>query len=87
MKIIEKKTWPELFEQVRLRNKEFDLRLADFECELGDIMILKEWDPKTGKFTGRSIRRKVKYVLKTKDVEKFWKKSDIKKYGFQIMGF
>ncbi len=87
MRIIEKKTWPELFEKVKLRKKNFDVRLADFKCSPGDILVLKEWDPKLKKYTGRSLRRKAKLVLKTKDLETFWSKSDIKKHGFQVIGF
>lgn len=87
IKKIEKKAWLELFEQVRLRNKNFDMRLADFNCKKGDILFLREWDPKTKDYTGRSLKRKVKFVIRTKDVEKFWKKTEIKKHGLQVIGF
>lgn len=87
MKVIEKKAWPELFEQVRVRNKNFDMRLADFKCKPGDVLYLREWDPKTKDYTGRSLKRKVKFVIRNKDVEKFWDKSEIKKYGLQVIAF
>jgi len=87
MRVIEKKTWPELFEKVKSKEKNFDVRLFDFRCSPGDVLVLKEWDPKTEKYTGRSLRRKVKFVLKTKNIEKFWDKSEIKKHGFQVVGF
>lgn len=87
MKIIEKKTWPDLFEKVKSRKKNFDVRLADFKCLEGDVLVLKEWDPKLNDYTGREIRRKVKFIIKTKDLEKFWSKSDVKKHGFQVIGF
>ena len=87
MKIIEKKTWPELFEKVKARKKNFDVRLADFKCSEGDVLVLKEWNPKKHDYTGRVIKRKVKFVLKTKNLEKFWTKSDINKHGFQVIGF
>lgn len=87
MKIIEKKTWPELFQKVKSREKTFDVRLADFKCSKGDILVLKEWDPKTKTYTGRAVRRKVKFTIKTKSLEKFWSKTEIKKNGFQIIGF
>lgn len=87
MKIIEKKTWPELFQKVKNREKNFDIRLADFGCSKGDILVLKEWDPKTKTYTGRSIRRKVKFTIKTKELEKFWGKTEIKKNGFLVVGF
>ncbi|HLC55686.1 MAG TPA: DUF3850 domain-containing protein, partial [Candidatus Nanoarchaeia archaeon] len=42
---IEKKVWPEFFQEILDGNKTFELRLNDFECNQGDILILKEWDP------------------------------------------
>jgi len=83
--IIEKKVWPEFFQKILEGDKTFELRLADFECKPGDILVLREWDPKTKEYTGRVIKKKATYVIKTKDV-KFWSEKDIKKYGFQIIG-
>lgn len=83
---IEKKVWHEYFSEILKGRKNFELRLADFKCRPGDILILREWNPKTKKYTGRKLERKVTYVLKTKDV-KFWPKEDTEKYGFQIISF
>ena len=87
MRIIEKKAWPELFEKVKSGEKTFDIRLNDLKCKPKDILILREWDPKTRKYTGRKIQIKVTFVLKSKDLSKFWTKEEIKKYGFQVIGF
>lgn len=84
--IIKKKTWPELFQKVLEGKKKFDIRLADFECNPGDILILEEWDPSTKKYTGRKIEKKVSNVIKTRDL-KYWSKEDIKRYGLQIISF
>jgi hypothetical protein len=62
------------------------LRLADFKCKEGDILVLEEWDPKTKKYTGRVLEKKVTFVLKTKDI-KFWPEKDVEKYGYQIISF
>lgn len=83
---IEKKIWPQYFKKVKNGEKTFDLRLADFYCRPGDILILREWNPKTKKYTGRVLKKKVRYILKTKDI-KFWPKKEIEKYGFQIISF
>jgi len=83
---IEKKIWPEYFQNILEGIKTYELRLADFECKPGDILVLKEWNPKTKEYTGRVIEKEVTYVIKTKDV-KFWQKEDIEKYGFQIIAF
>lgn len=83
---IAKKTWPDLFQKIIDGDKNFDLRLADFECKEGDILVLEEWDPKTKKYTGRVLEKKVTFVLKTKDI-KFWPEKDVEKYGYQIISF
>ncbi len=84
MKKIEKKIWPEYFKKILGGEKNFELRLADFKIKPGDTLLLREWDPKTKKYTGREIRKKVTFVLKTKNV-KFWSKKEIDKHGLQII--
>jgi len=81
---IEKKVWPEFFAQLKSGEKTFELRLADFECRQGDTLVLREWDQKTKQYTGKSLEKKVGYVLKTKDV-KFFTKEDVEKFGFQVI--
>lgn len=85
MKKIIKKCWPEYFEKILSGDKTFDVRLADWKCSVGDILILKEWDPKTKKFTGKKLEKKITYITKTKDF-KFFDEEEVKKYGFQIIG-
>ncbi len=83
---IEKKAWPEFFDKILNGEKNFELRLADFKCNSGNILILKEWNPETKEYTGRIIKKEISYVLKTKD-QKFWSQEEIKKHGFQIISF
>ena len=83
---IEKKVWPEYFQKILDGDKKFELRLADFDCQIGDLLVLKEWDPETKEYTGRTLKKKVTYVIKTKDI-KFWSEQDIEKHGFQIISF
>ncbi len=84
--IIEKKTWPELFQDISDGKKKFDVRMADFKCRVGDTLILKEWLPDKEDYTGRELEKEVSYVLKTK-YHPFWSKDQSSKYGFQIIGF
>ena len=83
---IEKKVWPEYFQKIVDGVKTYELRLADFECNPGDILVLREWDPKTKEYTGRVVEEIVTYVGKTKG-QTFWPKEDVEKYGFQIIAF
>lgn len=86
MKIIRKKCWPEYFEKVKSGEKKFEVRLADFHCEVGDTLILEEWDPETQRYTGRILSKRITYFLKTKEPE-FYHKRDIEIYGYLIMSF
>ncbi len=81
---IRKKVWSKYFERVLSGEKKVELRIADFECKPGDVLVLEEWDPETKKYSGRKIRKKVSYVMKTKDAP-FWTKEEIDKYGYLIM--
>ncbi|KKQ53365.1 hypothetical protein A2865_03795 [Candidatus Woesebacteria bacterium RIFCSPHIGHO2_01_FULL_39_17] len=87
MRKIEKKAVPNLFEKVKSGEKTFDVRLNDFRCKVGDILVLREWDTKNKKYTGRVLERKITFVLKSKDVLKFWSEEEIAKHGFQVIGF
>ena len=53
MRKVEKKWWPETFDLFASGKRKFELRLADFELKAGDIIVAREWDPKTQKYTGQ----------------------------------
>lgn len=84
---IEKKVWPEYFQQILDNKKTFEVRLNDFEINEGDILLLKEWDPNAKDYTGRELEKKVGYVGKWKidDLTKFWPREDIDEKGLQII--
>lgn len=81
---IPKKVWPKYFQKVLSGEKKVELRLADFEINSGDVLVLEEWDPETKKYAGRKIRKKISYLMKTKDAP-FWTKEEIDKYGYQVL--
>lgn len=81
-----KKTRPEYFQKILAGKKTYELRLADWECKEGDILVLQEWDPKTKQYTGRELEKKVTHVGKTKDMQ-FFSEDDVAKYGYQIISF
>ncbi len=82
-RVIEKKALSQYFNHVLNGEKTFDLRLADWKCEQGDILVLREVD-KNGNYTGRELRKKVGFVLKTKDL-KLFPNEDVDEYGYQII--
>jgi hypothetical protein len=63
---IEKKVWPEYFQQIIDGKKTFELRLNDFDISGGDTLVLKEWGPHTKDYTGRTLEKRVGYVGKWK---------------------
>ncbi len=86
MATIHKKVWPEYFDGIISGKKKFELRLADFEVNEGDTLILEEWDKDKKKYTGRKVEVVATYILKTKD-QVFWPQEEVEKYGFQIIQF
>lgn len=82
---IQKKVQEKYFKAVAEGKKRFEVRLADFECQPGDILVLKEQKQGTKKLTGREIECEVIYRFNTKEVEKFYSKKDIDKHGLVVL--
>ena len=57
----ELKILPKYFTDVAAGRKKFELRFNDRNFKVGDILLLKEYE--NGTYTGREVKRKVKYVL------------------------
>jgi len=81
---IKKKCWPELFQKMLEGKKTTDLRLADFDIKVGDILVLEEFDPKLKKYTGRVLRKKVKNLNKVRLTD-FHSVDEIRKYGHWVI--
>lgn len=84
---IEKKILPEYFDPILAGEKNYELRLGDFECQPGDTLILREWDPNKNDYTGRELKKTVTYVGKFKPNELFWSPEEIQEKGLQIISF
>jgi len=85
MRTIEKKVWIQYFQKILSGEKTYELRLNDFACEPGDVLILKEWDPNTNQYTGREIKKTVGFVVRTNEIPAFWSEDEIKKHGYQVI--
>jgi ASC-1-like (ASCH) protein len=84
---IVKKILPKYFNLIESGKKKYEFRVADFEVEEGDILVLEEWtsfDHSTRKPTGRVIEKKVSYSEKF-SIDEFKQFEDIKKSGFYIL--
>ena len=79
--VIEKKVLPKYFQAILDGDKNFEVRLADFECNTGDTLVLKEWDDVSQSFTGRTLEKEISFIVKTKDLD-FWKPEEVEKHGY-----
>jgi hypothetical protein len=59
----ELKTWPEYFIPVLKGVKTFESRNDDRHFQVGDRLLLREWDPKLNHFTGRKLTCEITYKL------------------------
>jgi hypothetical protein len=70
MKWHELKSWPEHFQDIANGKRTFELRRDDRGYQVGDVLELLEWEPgdhpdrATARYTGRSARRRITYVLR-----------------------
>jgi len=68
------KTLPEFFRDVQDGRKTFEIRKDDRDYNVGDYLLLREWDPTIQKgchpylpernFTGKEVQVKIKYILR-----------------------
>ena len=86
MTTIHKKVWREYFEKIISGKKKLELRLADFEVNEGDTLVLEEWDKDKKEYAGRKVEVIANYILKTKG-QTFWSPEEVEKHGFQIIQF
>ena len=84
MRTIKKRTWKHYFGLMFDGFKNVEVRLADFELEVGDTIIFEEYDHLKQEYTGRTITRRVNQLFKIHP-EAFNPIADIEKYGQYVM--
>jgi len=85
MKTIEKKIDPAFFDAVASGAKKFELRLGDFEAEIGDVLKLREYDRANNAYTGREIEKRITDVRHFNIDELWWTVDEIREHGLQIL--
>ena len=58
------KTWPEFFQPVVDGVKTFEVRNDDRGFNVGDQLLLAEWDPVKKEYSGRACTVDVTYIMK-----------------------
>lgn len=56
------KIWPEYFRAALEHRKAFEVRRADRDYRVGDLVQLCEWIPPAGGYTGRVLVQRILYV-------------------------
>lgn len=74
------KCWPKFFPHVFDNSKPFEVRKRDRDYRVGDRLLLREWNPDDGTYSGRSIERAITYVLTADDAP--W----ALEHGFCVLG-
>jgi len=80
-----KKVQSKYFQAVVEGRKRFEVRLADFKCQPGDVLVLQEQKQGTRELTGRKIDCEILYKFDTKDMEKFHRKDEIDRLGLVVL--
>lgn len=72
-------TWPEYFTALLEGSKTFELRKDDRDFQVGDTLVLQEYNPLNEELSGRDTFRRVTYVLR--DAEQFGLRA-----GYVVLG-
>jgi len=56
------KIWQEYYSQVISGNKKFEIRNNDRDFQVGDVLILQEYDPDVDSYTGEMVSAKITYI-------------------------
>jgi len=75
----ELKTWPQYFAAVRSGKKRFEIRRNDRDFAVGDILVLREFDPEGDTYTGQVEERQITFLLSEEDYGVI--------HGFVAIGF
>ncbi len=60
------KSWVGLFQPILDGVKTHDLRVMDRDFEVGDLCRLREYEPVTKEYTGRSVLVRITYITSAK---------------------
>ncbi|WP_045689454.1 MULTISPECIES: ASCH/PUA domain-containing protein [Hymenobacter] len=59
----ELKVWPDCFAALQAGVKPFDVRENDRDFQVGDALLLREYEPEQERYTGGTVERWVSYLV------------------------
>lgn len=62
MKVHDLKCWPEPFQAIVDARKRHEFRRDDRAFEVGDLLLLREWNPDRADYTGRMLMVQALYI-------------------------
>ena len=62
MRTHELKCWPEFFRAIETWDKMFEIRHNDRDFRVGDVLLLREWNPDIKEYSGESLTRVITYI-------------------------
>lgn len=58
------KCWPAYFQLLKVEVKTFEVReKKNRDFQIGDLLQLEEWDPRTGRYSGEMITMEITFIL------------------------
>lgn len=82
MKTHNLKVWPQWFWAIGDGSKRFEIRKDDRQFEVSDTIVLEEFKPGTGEYTGRKLEKVITYISRGDDAESIGLKE-----GYCVLGF
>ncbi len=58
----ELRCWPDPFAAARRGDKPYEIRRHDRDFEVGDLLILREYDPQNQCYSGRMLYRQITHI-------------------------
>ena len=56
------KSWPWFFQAMKAGAKKHDMRPMDRDWKIGDTVVLQEFDPRSGEYTGNEHVMEITYI-------------------------
>jgi len=68
MTVHELKTWTEFFWDIKAGRKTFEVRVNDRDFEVGDYLVLREWEAIPQRYTGAVVGVRVTYMCDIRNI-------------------